>query len=146
MDRKKRVNISTSDAHQTGSVCPQSVTRRGCVKSNREDRYVETSDPRVTASGETPNSATNTAPAVTDRVPPTCAPEEAARGIIEKYRGRVLTDAEWTKDRKRLVEFGLILKRWDAEQRSGGGTAVASKTCPVSDGGEAWTKAKKMGA
>jgi len=43
--------------------------------------------------------------------------ERLARAVIEQHCGRRLTDKEWAKQRRRLIEFVLTLARWDLEQR-----------------------------
>jgi hypothetical protein len=39
--------------------------------------------------------------------------EAAARTAIEQHAGRALTDAQWTAERARLLEFAAILRGWD---------------------------------
>jgi len=46
--------------------------------------------------------------------------EQVARAIIEQRCGRQLTDGEWAKQRRRLIEFIRTLARWDMEQRQRG--------------------------
>jgi hypothetical protein len=46
--------------------------------------------------------------------------EQVAREVIEQGCGRQLTDGEWAKQRRRLIEFILTLARWDREQRQRG--------------------------
>jgi hypothetical protein len=41
--------------------------------------------------------------------------EQAARAVIEQSCGGPLSDGEWAKQRRRLLEFVLTLKRWDRE-------------------------------
>jgi hypothetical protein len=43
--------------------------------------------------------------------------EQAARAVIEQSCGRQLTDGEWAKQRRRLIEFILTLARWDRERK-----------------------------
>ena len=43
--------------------------------------------------------------------------EQAARAVIEQNRGRPVTDGEWAKERRRLIEFVLTLARWDRERQ-----------------------------
>ena len=45
--------------------------------------------------------------------------EQVAREVIEQGCGRRLTDGEWAKQRRRLIEFILTLARWDREQQRG---------------------------
>ncbi len=47
-----------------------------------------------------------------------CDAERLARADIEKGCGHPLGDKEWAKHRGRLIEFILILTRWDAERRT----------------------------
>jgi hypothetical protein len=47
-----------------------------------------------------------------------CDAERLARANIEKGCGHPLGDKEWVKQRGRLIEFILILTRWDAERRT----------------------------
>jgi hypothetical protein len=46
------------------------------------------------------------------------ASERAARAGVEALRGSPLSDQEWTRQSKRLVEFVKLLARWDSEQRA----------------------------
>src|SRR5579864_3728205 len=43
--------------------------------------------------------------------------EQLARVVIEQNCGRPLTDGEWAKQRRRLIEFILTLARWDLERQ-----------------------------
>jgi hypothetical protein len=43
--------------------------------------------------------------------------EQAARAVIAQSCGRALTDGEWAKQRRRLIEFILTLARWDLESQ-----------------------------
>ncbi len=47
-----------------------------------------------------------------------CVAERLARADIEKKCGQPLGDKEWAKHRGKLIEFILILTRWDAERRN----------------------------
>lgn len=44
--------------------------------------------------------------------------EQAARALIEQSCGRPLSDGEWAKQRRRLLEFVLTLKRWERERQA----------------------------
>ncbi len=44
--------------------------------------------------------------------------ERAARESLEALGGRPLSDPEWDRYSKRLIEFVKLLSRWDAEQRA----------------------------
>ena len=46
--------------------------------------------------------------------------EHVAREVIEQSCGRQLTDGEWAKQRRRLIEFILTLARWDRDQQQRG--------------------------
>ena len=46
--------------------------------------------------------------------------EHVAREVIEQGCGRQLTDGEWAKQRRRLIEFILTLARWDRDQQQRG--------------------------
>lgn len=130
MNRKQRVDITTSGTHQTVAVRPESDTRRKCGKGNCNDEAATDADDTMLVESPIMTVASTTTGLSSDaseRKSATCSSEKAARGAIEKRRGRAFTDKEWIEDRKRLVEFGLILKRWDSQQREGSGTAVESK-------------------
>jgi hypothetical protein len=45
--------------------------------------------------------------------------ERAARAELERQLERPLTDQEWADQRKRLLQFVQLMRRWDMEQRSG---------------------------
>jgi hypothetical protein len=47
----------------------------------------------------------------------TSSAERLARTVIEQSCGRPLTDGEWAKQRRRLIEFVLTLARWDRERQ-----------------------------
>ena len=47
---------------------------------------------------------------------PPSGTEQAARAVIEQSCGP-LSDGEWAKQRRRLLEFVLTLKRWDRERQ-----------------------------
>jgi len=132
MNRKRRVDISGSDAHQKVAVRLESDPRCKCGKAYPNGEAATDADDTVLV--ESPDKlVTSTTTGLTsdtsERESAKCSSEKAARVAVEKRRGRTLTDKEWTEDRKRLVEFVLILKRWDREQREGSGTAVGSKPC-----------------
>ena len=44
--------------------------------------------------------------------------EQPARAVIEQSCGRPLTDGEWARQRRRLLEFVLTLKRWEQEHQA----------------------------
>lgn len=46
--------------------------------------------------------------------------EQKARTAIEERFGRKISEVEWKRQKRNLVEFIQILARWDQEQRSGG--------------------------
>lgn len=46
--------------------------------------------------------------------------EQKARTAIEERFGREITEVEWKREKRNLVEFIQILARWDREQRSSG--------------------------
>jgi hypothetical protein len=48
---------------------------------------------------------------------PGSSSEGVARSVIEQSHGCRLTDGEWAKQRQRLIEFVVILSRWDRERR-----------------------------
>jgi hypothetical protein len=50
------------------------------------------------------------------RAPPSNG-ELQARAAVERRAGRALSDEEWSKWRRRLLEFAVTLARWDREQR-----------------------------
>lgn len=45
--------------------------------------------------------------------------EAAARAAIEARGGRSISDIEWGRARTRLLEFGLLLRVWDPESKTG---------------------------
>jgi hypothetical protein len=55
------------------------------------------------------NAIEKTAPSATER---------AARESVEALRSYPLSDHEWNRQSKRLIEFVRLLGRWDAEQRA----------------------------
>jgi hypothetical protein len=48
---------------------------------------------------------------------PGSSTESVARSLIEQIHGHRLADGEWAKQRQRLIEFVVILSRWDRERR-----------------------------
>jgi len=59
--------------------------------------------------------------------------EQVAREVIEQGCGRRLTDGEWAKQRRRLIEFTLTLARWDKGQRQRGEPANIDSDLEASD-------------
>jgi hypothetical protein len=43
--------------------------------------------------------------------------ERLARAEIEQRNGQRIGDGEWAKQRQGLIEFVLILARWESEER-----------------------------
>ena len=62
---------------------------------------------RVTA--ESRKAIGQTAPSATER---------AARQSVEVLGGGPLSDQEWNRQSKRLIEFVKLLSRWDVDQRA----------------------------
>lgn len=60
--------------------------------------------------------------------------ERVARTEIESRLAHRINDPEWTKQCNRLVEFILMLARWDSEQREGGVPSERERKLVVVDG------------
>lgn len=43
-----------------------------------------------------------------------CSSESAARNAIEQLMGRQMSDKEWGEAKRRLIDFALILARWNS--------------------------------
>ncbi len=69
---------------------------------------------------------------IVDKNPPSEA-ESLARCSLEQSADRRLSDREWAERRRRLVEFGLSLARWDAEQQRKGNSVSTVITLGLGD-------------